>query len=90
MGDYDWKKLIETLKSAGYDGALTAEFVAPIDRTPANKYPNALETNFTDISPEQLQFIIDHGSSTLTEEFYDFLVKRNADELLPMIGKGSR
>jgi len=35
-GDYDWKKVISTLKSIGYDGALTAEFVAPIDRTPAN------------------------------------------------------
>jgi len=85
MGDYDWKKVVETLASIGYDGALTAEFVAPIDRTPANKYPNALETDFTDISPEQLQFIIDHGSSTLTEEFYDWLVMKNSEALLPLI-----
>ena len=33
-----------TLKEIGYDGALTVEFVAPIDRTPANKYPDAIET----------------------------------------------
>jgi D-psicose/D-tagatose/L-ribulose 3-epimerase len=85
MGDYDWKKVVETLASIGYDGALTAEFVAPIDRTPANKHPNALETDFTDISPEQLQFIIDHGSSTLTEEFYDWLVMKNSEALLPLI-----
>ena len=55
-----------TLKQAGYDGALTAEFVAPLDRTPANPYPNALETQPVDISAEQLQFIMDHGSNMLS------------------------
>jgi D-psicose/D-tagatose/L-ribulose 3-epimerase len=85
MGHYDWKRVVETLKSVGYDGALTAEFVAPVDRTPANPYPNALETKPVDISDEQLQFIEDHGSSTLSEEFYDWLVQKNADHLLPMI-----
>jgi sugar phosphate isomerase/epimerase len=86
-GDYDWKKVIETLKSIGYDGALTAEFVASIDRTPVNHYKNALETDFSkvDISPEQLKFIIDHGSNILTEEFYDWLVEENAKTLLHLI-----
>ena len=31
----DWPKIVETLKEIGYDGALTDEFVAPVDRTPA-------------------------------------------------------
>jgi len=86
-GDYDWAKVVATLTEIGYDGALTAEFVAPVDRTPANRYPNALETNFEglEIPPEQLKFIIDHGSSILTEEFYDWLVKVNSEELLPLI-----
>lgn len=86
-GDYDWKEFVRVLKEVGYDGALTAEFVAPVDRTPANKYPNALETNLDDleIDEEQLKFIIDHGSSILTEEFYDWLVKVNSETLLPLI-----
>jgi D-psicose/D-tagatose/L-ribulose 3-epimerase len=86
-GDYDWKKVVDTLKSIGYDGALTAEFVAPIDRTPVNHYKNALETDFSnvDISPEQLKFIIDHGSNILTENFYDWLVEENAKTLLKLI-----
>ncbi len=86
-GDYDWKTVVATLTEIGYDGALTAEFVAPVDRTPANKYPNALETNFEglDIPADQLKFIIDHGSSILTEEFYDWLVKVNSETLLPLI-----
>jgi len=85
MGDYDWKRVVETLKQAGYDGALTAEFVAPIDRTPANPFPNALETEPVDISAEQMKFIEDHGSSTLSEEFYDWLVQQNAEHLRPLI-----
>lgn len=84
-GTWDWPKLIETVRSTGYDGALTAEFVAPIDRTPANKYPNAIETEPVDISPEQLKFIREHGSSLLSEEFYDWLVEENAKTLLPLI-----
>jgi D-psicose/D-tagatose/L-ribulose 3-epimerase len=85
MGDYDWTEVIGTLKEVGYDGALTAEFVAPIDRTPANPYPNALDTNPVDISDEQRKFIEDHGSSILTEEFYDWLTQQQAEHLLPLI-----
>lgn len=86
-GTLNWPELISVLNEVGYTGALTAEFVAPVDRTPANKYPNALETDFDklDIDPEQLKFIVDHGSSVLTEEFYDWLVKANAETLLPLI-----
>lgn len=86
-GDYDWNEFVSVLREVGYDGALTAEFVAPVDRTPANKYPNALETNFDnlEIDEEQLKFIVDHGSSILTEEFYDWLVKVNSETLLPLI-----
>jgi sugar phosphate isomerase/epimerase len=85
MGHYDWKRVVDTLKQVGYDGALTAEFVAPVDRTPANPFPNALETKPVDISDEQMQFIIDHGSSTLSEEFYDWLVEKNAEHLRPLL-----
>ena len=56
------KKIVKTLKDTGYDGALTVEFVAPVDRTPATKYPNAVEQNPVNISREQLKFIQDHGS----------------------------
>lgn len=85
MGDYDWAKVIDTLRQAGYDGALTGEYVAPIDRTPANPYPNALETEPVDISEAQRKFIEDHGSSILTEEFYDWMSQQHAEHLLKLI-----
>ena len=39
LGQLDWPKIVGTLKEIGYDGALTNEFVAPVDRTPAAPYP---------------------------------------------------
>ena len=87
-GQWDWLKVVGVLEVVGYDGALTAEFVAPIDRTPANPYPDAVETEPVDISPEQKKFIQDHGSSLLSEGFYDWLVAENAKTLLPLIKYG--
>jgi D-psicose/D-tagatose/L-ribulose 3-epimerase len=86
-GHWDWAKLVATLKEIGYDDALTVEFVAPVDRTPANPYPEMVETDLSklDISKEQEKFIVDHGSSFLTEEFYSGQVKACADTLLPLI-----
>ncbi len=73
QGDYDWTKLVQTLHQAGYDNALTVEFVAPLDRTPANPYKNALGTAESELTPEQLKFIQDHGSGVLSDEFYSWL-----------------
>lgn len=86
-GHWDWAKLVGTLKEVGYDGALTVEFVAPVDRTPANPHPTMVETDLSrlDISEEQKKFIVDHGSSILTEEFYSNQVRICAETLLPLI-----
>jgi sugar phosphate isomerase/epimerase len=85
MGHWDWPKLIGTLKEIGYDGALTVEFVAPLDRTPANPYPEAVEKEPVDISPEQKKFIEEHGSTLLSEKFFTWLVDETTKTLLPLI-----
>lgn len=85
LGALNWAAIVRTLKEAGYDGALTVEFVAPIDRTPANPFPDAIEKNPVNISAEQLKFIEDHGSSLLTESFYSDQVRICAETLLPLI-----
>jgi sugar phosphate isomerase/epimerase len=81
MGSIDWKSFIDTLQEIGYDGALTVEFVAPIDRTPANPHTNQLETGNVDISPEELKFMIDHGTAPLSDEFYTWLVDETVKTL---------
>ncbi len=85
MGNVAWPKLVQTLREIGYDGALTMEAVAPVDRTPRCPWPNQVEKNPVDISPEQLKFIQDHGSSLLSEEFYTMLYETAAKTLLPLI-----
>jgi D-psicose/D-tagatose/L-ribulose 3-epimerase len=81
QGALDWGKIIGTLKEIGYKGALTVEFVAPLDRTPANPYKNALETGHVDLTPDELKFIEDHGSGTLSNEFYTWLVEETIKTL---------
>ncbi|MDZ4698923.1 MAG: sugar phosphate isomerase/epimerase family protein [Rhodothermales bacterium] len=81
QGDYDWVRLLTTLKAAGYNDALTVEFVAPLDRTPANPYKNAKAGAEAELTPEQLKFIEDHASGVLSDEFYSWLVDVSAKTL---------
>lgn len=85
QGALDWKAIVRCLEDVGYNGALTAEFVAPIDRTPVTRHPNQLEQNPVNISAEQLKFIQDHGSSVLSEEFFTSLAAKTAETLLPLM-----
>lgn len=85
LGALNWRDIVGTLKEIGYDGALTVEFVAPIDRTPANQYSEATASAEKELTEEQLKFIVDHGSGVLSEAFYSWLVKTTADTLLPLI-----
>jgi sugar phosphate isomerase/epimerase len=85
MGQLNWAEIVATLKSIGYDAGMTLEFVTPVDRTPVTKWPGQVETKPVDISPEQLKFIEDHGSSLLSEEFYGEMVKRACEHMVPLI-----
>ncbi len=85
LGHLDWPKIIGTLREIGYDGGVTNEFVAPVDRTPAAPYPDMVETDPVDIPPEQLKFIQDHGSSLLTETFYADQMRITAETILPLL-----
>jgi sugar phosphate isomerase/epimerase len=81
MGAFNWKSIIDTLKQVGYTGALTVEFVAPLDRTPANPYPNMLETGSVELTPEERKFMVDHGTGDLSDEFYTWLVDETIKHL---------
>jgi sugar phosphate isomerase/epimerase len=74
MGALNWKQIIDAVKSTGYDGALTVEFVAPLDRTPANPYKNMLAAETADMTADERKFMIDHGTGDLSNEFYTWLV----------------
>lgn len=85
MGTLNWPKIISTLQETGYNEVLSVEFCAPLDRTPANPYPNSIDENPQGLSPEQKKFLEDHGSSSVTEQFYTMLTRQSAETLLPLI-----
>jgi sugar phosphate isomerase/epimerase len=85
MGSFDWPRIIQTLHEIGYDGALSVEFCPTLDRTPANPHPGSIDENPQGLSPEQLKFLEDHGSSAFTEDFYSMLTQRSIDTLRPLI-----
>ena len=85
MGTLDWPTIVETLREVGYDGALSVEFCPPLDRTPANPYPNSVDTNPEGISDSERKFLEDHGSSVFSADFYEMHVAESAETLLPLI-----
>ncbi len=85
LGALDWPTIIATLQEVGYDGALSVEFCPPLDRTPANPYPNSVDANPEGISDSERKFLEDHGSSVFSADFYEMHVAKSAETLLPLI-----
>ncbi|THH36527.1 sugar phosphate isomerase/epimerase family protein [Neolewinella litorea] len=85
MGHIDWPELVATLEEVGFSGPLSVEFAAPVDRTPANPYPDSIDTDPQGLTEEARKFLEDHGSSALTEDFYTMLTRRSAETLLPLL-----
>ncbi|UWX55273.1 sugar phosphate isomerase/epimerase [Maribacter litopenaei] len=85
MGHLNWKKIIGTLNEINYDRVLSVEFCAPLDRTPANPFPNSIENNPEGLTPEQKKFLEDHGSSAITDEFYTMLTQKSMETLTQLI-----
>ncbi|QEH41508.1 sugar phosphate isomerase/epimerase [Chitinophaga sp. XS-30] len=85
MGHLDWKKIIDTLGEVNYNSVLSVEFCAPLDRTPVNPYPGSIDEKPQNLTPEQEKFLTDHGSSSVTEEFYTMLTQQSYDTLSKLI-----
>jgi sugar phosphate isomerase/epimerase len=85
MGHMDWKRIMTTLREIEYNEVLSVEFCPPMDRTPANPFPNSIDTKPVGLSNEQLKFLQDHGSSAVTETFYSMLTQQSIDTLKPFL-----
>lgn len=85
MGKLDWNRIMKTLAEIGYDKVLSVEFCPPIDRTPANPYPNSIDEAPEGLSDEQLKFLQDHGSTAVTEDFYTMLTQKSITQLKPFL-----
>lgn len=69
QGSIDWKKIVNTLKKAGYEGAMTVEFVVPFDRSPLREKAQDSDAG-TSATDAELKFIRDHGSDLMNDALY--------------------
>lgn len=87
QGDINFRAVIETLRSIGYNGAVTSEFVMPIDRTPlvAKSGQAGQGAEAAGASQGMEKFLRDHGTGLLAAELYDDLVRQTADYIRPLL-----
>lgn len=83
QGSWDWPALIGALQGIGYNGALSAEFVMPVDRSPLAAAMDVQEE--ADLTIGMANFIRGHGSATFNDDYYTQLVRETAEFLLPIL-----
>jgi sugar phosphate isomerase/epimerase len=81
QGDIDWEALVQELVGVGYDGYLTVEFVVPVDRTPLSQRQEIADASEAGASQGMEQFLRDHGTGALPEQYYDQYVQDSIDRL---------
>ncbi|KAI2640372.1 xylose isomerase-like protein [Hypomontagnella submonticulosa] len=85
-GSLDWPLIIQTLREVGYDGGLAHEAMPPIDRTSHGTFgTKQLEPEPWDVDEGTLQFLKDHASGVLKEDFYASMLARTVETILPLI-----
>ncbi|KAI1107576.1 xylose isomerase-like protein [Jackrogersella minutella] len=85
-GVLDWPLIIQTLREIGYKGGLAHEAMPPIDRTPGGGFGSKqLETGPWDVDEGTLQFLKDHASGVLRDDYQTGLMARSAETILPLI-----
>ena len=83
QGAIDWKAHIGALKEIGYDGALTSEFVMPLDRSPVAQNTDVEES--AEMTQGMDKFIRDHGSGSLSDAYYSRMVKEAGEFLRQLL-----
>ncbi|KAI1385001.1 xylose isomerase-like protein [Hypoxylon trugodes] len=85
-GTIDWPKFIKTLREVGYKGGLAHESMPPVDRTSRGAFGSKqLEEEPWDVDAGTLQFLKDHASGVLRENYYHGLLAKTAETILPLI-----
>jgi D-psicose/D-tagatose/L-ribulose 3-epimerase len=81
QGAIDWEALVRELVGVGYDGYLTVEFVATVDRTPLSTRHEIADAGEAGATQGMEKFLRDHGTGALPEHYYDQYVQESIDRL---------
>jgi D-psicose/D-tagatose/L-ribulose 3-epimerase len=79
QGAIDWELIVRTLGEVGYDGYLTVEFVATVDRSRISQRTEIGDASEADASVGLEQFLRDHGTGAVPERLYDRYVQESID-----------
>jgi D-psicose/D-tagatose/L-ribulose 3-epimerase len=79
QGAIDWELLLRTLGEVGYEGYVTVEFVATVDRSRISERTEIGDASEADASVGLEQFLRDHGTGAVPEELYDRYVQESID-----------
>jgi sugar phosphate isomerase/epimerase len=81
QGAIDWEKLVQTLDEVAYDGCITVEFVATVDRSRISERTEITDASESEGSQGMEQFLRDHGTGTVPAHLYDQYTQESIDRL---------
>jgi sugar phosphate isomerase/epimerase len=87
QGAINFRAVVNTLREVGYEGAITSEFVMPIDRTPLVSKSGQVgqSAEEADTTQGMEKFLRDHGTGLLSASLYDELVRQTAEHIRPLL-----
>jgi len=86
QGAIDWELIGRTLAEVGYDGYVTVEFVATVDRSRISERREIGDASEAEASVGLEQFLRDHGTGAVPESLYDRYVQDSIDCLRGHMG----
>jgi D-psicose/D-tagatose/L-ribulose 3-epimerase len=81
QGAIDWTKFARVLDEVGYDGCVTVEFVATVDRSRISERQEITDASEAEASQGMEQFLRDHGTGNVPASLYDQYTQECIDVL---------
>jgi sugar phosphate isomerase/epimerase len=81
QGAIDWDRFMRVLDEVGYDGCVTVEFVATVDRSRISQRTEITDASEAEASQGMEQFLRDHGTGNVPAELYDSYTQDSIDVL---------
>jgi D-psicose/D-tagatose/L-ribulose 3-epimerase len=92
QGALDWDRFMRALDEVGYDGCVTVEFVATVDRSRISERTEIADASEAEATQGMEQFLRDHGTGSVPAELYDRYTQDSIDVLkrsAAAVGEGS-
>jgi D-psicose/D-tagatose/L-ribulose 3-epimerase len=86
QGAIDWDRFMRVLDEVGYNGCVTVEFVATVDRSRISERTEITDASEAEATQGMEQFLRDHGTGYVPAELYDRYTQDSIDVLRKSAG----